>query len=174
MPPATAAGLVDSLARQSGLMAVVTAAPVPRELDYLKRVLAECRLPVIDLGGQLSLKQTGALSGMSAFFVGVDSAPMHIAAAQDVQTLGIFGPSSPTHWGPWDNSLMSNPYQMERGIQFSSRHMVLHTSKACYPCRMDGCNGSKVSDCLAFDEYSLDEVAREFIVRLRRRGEANV
>lgn len=167
MPPAAAAGLVDRIAGYSGLTAVLSAAPVEKELGYLERVIAECRRPVVDLGGKLTLKQTGALSATARFFVGVDSAPMHIAAALDVPTLGIFGPSSPTHWGPWDNSLNVNPYKKERGIQFSSRHMVLHTSRECYPCWMDGCNGSKVSDCLEFQEYALDDIAKDFLAHIK-------
>ena len=34
------------------------------------------------------------------FFVGNDSGPMHIAAAQGVKTIGLFGPNTPVRWAP--------------------------------------------------------------------------
>lgn len=152
MPPAITARLVDELAGRTGLPAVFTAAPVAREEAYLQEVLALSDSPRLSLGGELTLKQLGALTSQARFFVGVDSAPMHLAAALDIPVLGVFGPSSAGLWGPWDNNLQQNPYRQKRGIQTSGRHVVLQSDRECVPCHRDGCKGSKVSDCLAFDE----------------------
>lgn len=90
----------------------------------------------LDLSGQLSLKELAALTARARLFVGVDSAPMHIAAAMGTPTIGIFGPSGDREWGPWDND-------------GGARHRVVASlAHACRPCGRAGCEDSKVSDCL--------------------------
>jgi lipopolysaccharide heptosyltransferase III len=163
MPPATAARAVDMFSARTGQTAVFTAAPVEHELAYLRRVRDLCTTTTIDLGGQLTLKQLGALSAAATCFVGVDSAPMHMAAALDVPVLAFFGPSSAGNWGPWDNRCQTNPYTAGRGIQTSGRHVVLQSDRPCVPCHRDGCNGSKISDCLDFPEESLQLALAIFI-----------
>jgi len=163
MPPATAARAIDMFSARTGQTAVFTAAPVEHELAYLRRVRDLCTTTTIDLGGQLTLKQLGALSAAATCFVGVDSAPMHMAAALDVPVLAFFGPSSAGNWGPWDNRCQTNPYTAERGIQTSGRHVVLQSDRPCVPCRRDGCNGSKISECLDFPEAALQRALAAFI-----------
>lgn len=163
MPAATAALAVDLFATRTGLTPVFTAAPVEHELTYLRQVRDLCTTASLDLGGSLTLKQLGALSAGAACFVGVDSAPMHMAAALDIPVLAFFGPSSVNNWGPWDNQLQGSPYSASRGIQSSGRHVVLQSDLACVPCHRDGCNGSKVSDCLAFSKILLEQALEQFI-----------
>ena len=57
----------------------------------------------IDLCGKTNIKQLAAISEVSDLFFGVDSAPMHIAAAIGTPVVALFGPSGAFHWGPWDN-----------------------------------------------------------------------
>ncbi len=166
MPPAVAARAVDTFSSRTGQTAVFTAAPVEHELAYLHQVRDLCTTPTIDLGGALTLKQLGALSAAATCFVGVDSAPMHMAAALDVPVLAFFGPSSVNNWGPWDNRLHSGPYTAVRGIQTSGRHVVVQSDRDCVPCHRDGCNGSKVSDCLDYPEEVLRQALTIFIENL--------
>jgi heptosyltransferase-3 len=168
LPPTKAAFLVDRLALLTGLPAVLTCAPDRKELDYLARVMALLTTPHRDWSGAVTLKQLGALSAAARFFVGVDSAPMHMAAALDIPVLGVFGPSLAQEWGPWDNSLSANPYTARNGIQLTGRHLVLQSGRDCVPCHRDGCNGSKVSDCLDFSEAELTAVAAQFLAQLQR------
>ncbi|UFS68641.1 putative lipopolysaccharide heptosyltransferase III [Geomonas sp. RF6] len=163
LPPSKVAFLIDEISRLSGLPSVLTCAPEVKELSYLAGLLPLLSTPHHDLSGALSLKELGALSAAARFFVGVDSAPMHMAAALDVPVLGIFGPTSVPEWGPWDNSMGRNPYHAPNGVQRASRHTVLQAERACVPCRRDGCNGSKVSDCLNFSDAELRETARSFL-----------
>jgi ADP-heptose:LPS heptosyltransferase len=130
------------------------------------RLLDRLQAPCCDLSGSLSLKQLGALSAGARFFAGVDSAPMHMAAALDVPVLGVFGPSSVPDWGPWDNGAGTNPYRRPNGVQVSGRHLVLQAERSCVPCLKDGCNGSKVSDCLDFQEQELEQALRRFVAGL--------
>ena len=54
----------------------------------------------VDLMGQ-PLRVAAACIRLANFYVGNDSGLMHIAAAAGTPTLGLFGPSSETRYGPW-------------------------------------------------------------------------
>ncbi|HEX4843346.1 MAG TPA: putative lipopolysaccharide heptosyltransferase III [Limnobacter sp.] len=56
---------------------------------------------LVNRGGQMSLPLLAALLKRCAFYVGVDSAPMHMAAALDVPQVALFGPSWVNEWRPW-------------------------------------------------------------------------
>ncbi|XZG70625.1 putative lipopolysaccharide heptosyltransferase III [Chitinibacteraceae bacterium HSL-7] len=130
-PVAQMAALVDALTAR-GEQVVLSAAPAKAELDWVAQLNACLTRPVaLDLSGQLSLKELGALIGAARAFVGVDSVPMHLAAALQTPTVALFGPSGDIEWGPWHVP-----------------HRLLTTAVACRPCGRDGCGGSKVSDCL--------------------------
>lgn len=111
---------------------VVTAAPTTEELAMVQNILAGLRQPVVDLSGRLSLKQLAALTARARLFIGVDSAPMHIAAAMGTPTVALFGPSGEIEWGPWQVP-----------------HRILTSAHTCRPCGNDGCGGGKVSECLS-------------------------
>jgi len=92
--------------------------------------------PTVDLSGQLSLKELAALTAQAKLFVGVDSAPMHIAAAMGTPVVAIFGPSGDREWGPWGEAGKNR------------NRVVASNTHPCRPCGMAGCNDSKVSACL--------------------------
>jgi heptosyltransferase-3 len=124
------AEILRRLARD-GHRIVVTAAPDAREKSIMGRILAEAGVAVTDLSGQLSLREMAALSGRARLFFGVDSAPMHIAAAMGTPVVALFGPSNEFEWGPW-----------------RVPHRVVTSNHPCRPCGLDGCGGGKVSECL--------------------------
>jgi heptosyltransferase-3 len=115
----------------AGERVVITAAPSEAERQYVSRITTQLRKPVLDLSGKLNLKQLAALTAQAKCFIGVDSVPMHIAAAMQTPVVALFGPSGEFEWGPW---------------QVTAR--VVTSAHACRPCGMDGCAGSKVSECL--------------------------
>jgi len=51
--------------------------------------------------GETTLGQLAALLGRCRVVVGVDSGPMHLAVAQGVPTVHLFGPVDPALFGPW-------------------------------------------------------------------------
>ena len=55
----------------------------------------------INAAGKITLNQLFCLIGKCGLFVGNDAGPMHIAAAQGVKTLGLFGPNIPLRFGPY-------------------------------------------------------------------------
>jgi heptosyltransferase-3 len=96
-------------------------------------VLRACAgVPVINLAGRLNLKELGALIDACRCLICVDSVPMHMASALKRPCVALFGPSSEIAWGPWLNA--------------DAR--VVAQNYSCRPCNLDGCGGSKVSDCL--------------------------
>jgi heptosyltransferase-3 len=90
-----------------GWVPVITASADPKEkleIESLKQLL---RCEHVDLTGKVTLKELGAVAERSRFFLGVDTAPMHIAAAVGTPVVALFGPSSETLWAPWcDRSLV--------------------------------------------------------------------
>ncbi|WP_439579426.1 glycosyltransferase family 9 protein [Elioraea sp.] len=55
---------------------------------------------VVDAFG-LDVPTTGAALSAATLFVGNDSAMMHLAAAAGTRTVGLFGPTHDTQYGPW-------------------------------------------------------------------------
>ncbi len=126
------AALIDRL-HDAGHTVVLSAAPDAEETAMLEAIQSQLRHPATSLAGQLSLKELAALAARARLFVGVDSAPMHIAAAMGTPTVALFGPSGDREWGPW-------------GVP---ARVVASDAHPCRPCGIDGCGGGKVSDCLA-------------------------
>jgi heptosyltransferase III len=116
---------------EGGYVIALTGAPDDQEMMMVKQVLSLLEVNIVNLAGRLTLKQLAALSAQAALFVGVDSAPMHIAAAVGTPVVALFGPSSEITWGPW-----------------MVEHRVVTSNHACRPCGYDGCGGGKLSECL--------------------------
>ncbi len=55
----------------------------------------------VDLSGQLTLGELGALCEVADLYVGNDTGPTHVAAAVGCPTLAIFGPSNPAYSKPY-------------------------------------------------------------------------
>jgi heptosyltransferase-3 len=130
----TAAGyarVIEAFEQEWGLPVVLTGTRAAHEQELLAAVHQECRAAPIDLAGRLSLKELGALIARARLFFGVDSAPMHLAAAVNTPVVALFGPSGVFNWGPWGEG-----------------HLVINKDWDCLPCGQDGCEGGKISRCL--------------------------
>lgn len=55
----------------------------------------------INLAGRITLNQLFYLISRCNLFAGNDAGPMHVAAAQGVKTIGLFGPNLPVRFGPY-------------------------------------------------------------------------
>ncbi|MDD2706895.1 MAG: putative lipopolysaccharide heptosyltransferase III [Verrucomicrobiae bacterium] len=95
------AQLIDWLQRDRSLPVILTCGPDERELARARHVLSLCATRPRALLGELSLRQWAALVSRARLFVGVDSAPMHIAASQNIPSLALFGPTGFNNWRPW-------------------------------------------------------------------------
>lgn len=102
----------------------------PLELEMIEKITKG--LDVLNLAGKLSLKELAALIEKSEYLISVDSLPFHLASALKKSVIALFGPTSEKTWGPWQNPFAT----------------VLTKPLSCRPCYLDGCGGSKMSDCL--------------------------
>lgn len=125
------AQLIDLL-QQEGMTVVLSGSPAVDEMAMLARIKARLGRSVIDLSGQLSLKELAALVARAAMLVGVDSLPVHLASAFQVPVVALFGPSLDLVWGPWQTP-----------------HRVVGATLACRPCGFAGCGESGQSDCMS-------------------------
>ena len=95
-----------------------------------------CQLKPI-LTNDFSIEDTAALYEMSDLVVTIDSMSTHLASAMKTPVVSIFGPTNDLNWRPW-----------------KVKYQVIALSKvddptfACRPCGMDGCEGTKISQCL--------------------------
>lgn len=135
-PEASCAEVIARLARRGDVAVAVTSGPGPAEVEAANRILSRVEAsrggrPVINLIGRTSLMELAAVLERAAVFLGVDSAPMHMAAALGIPAVVLFGPSGEHNWGPYGEGdvVITSPY-------------------LCRPCGQDGCLGSKRSDCL--------------------------
>lgn len=138
LPPKLMAQVIDRL----GEKVVLTGAPSERE--FVQEVADLTSGEVINLAGETSLKEMGAIMQLSEGIITVDSVALHIASALKVPTVALFGPTSEKNWGPWQNP----------------QSVVVAQKRDCRPCHMDGCGGSKMSECLW--SLSAEEIARAF------------
>lgn len=114
-----------------GKRVVFTSGPDLVEREMVGQIVEG--LDVVNLSGQISLKELAAVIEGSELLVCVDSVPFHMASALKKRVVAVFGPTSEVTWGAWRNP--------------EARVVVQNFS--CRPCYQDGCGGSKVSDCLA-------------------------
>jgi len=131
------AELIDRLSASHRV--VLTAAPDPDEMALVDEIVANARTRPLVLAGKLQIKELGALTARARLFVGVDSMPMHLAAAMGTPAVALFGPSGDDEWRPW-----------------RVKHRVIVSGHPCRPCGNDGCGGGKVSECLT--TLDVDEV----------------
>jgi heptosyltransferase-3 len=140
------AQLADRLAAE-GHQVVLTAAS--GESGFIDEILAKTASKPLNLSGKLSLKELGARTARARLFIGVDSMPMHLAAAMGTPTIALFGPSSEDEWAPWN-----------------VEQRIVTTTHSCRPCRVDGCGGSKVSECLTLLPVdAVHAAAREILAK---------
>ena len=100
-PTAFMAEMVNTVARTRGWIPVITGSSDPAEQAGIGELRKLLQCEHVDLSGKVTLKQLGAISQQARFFLGVDTAPMHIAAAVGTPVAALFGPSSEKLWAPW-------------------------------------------------------------------------
>lgn len=143
-PVAKMRTLAEELLKR-GKKLVFTSGPDPIEQKMVQEIVQG--LDVINLSGQITLKELAAYIQASELLICVDSVPFHMASALKKRVVALFGPTSEITWGPWRNP----------GAK------VLTQQMSCRPCYLDGCGGSKMSDCLATLEVNkvIDESLRQ-------------
>jgi heptosyltransferase-3 len=84
-----------------------------------------------------SLIDTAALYERANLILTIDSMSTHLASAVKTPVISIFGPTNEKNWGPWKGN-----YKV---IGLSAKNDEMF---ACRPCGQEGCEGSRISQCL--------------------------
>lgn len=99
-------------------------------------IYALCKMKPI-LTDNFSLEDTAALYSLAHLVLTIDSMSTHLASATQTPVISVFGPSNEKNWGPWGDK--------HRVIALTSQDAPTFV---CRPCGQDGCEGSKISQCL--------------------------
>ena len=148
--PERYAEVINRLAA-AGIRVVVTAAPSAVERDFVTEMMKNVTSELVNLTGKLTLPELGALIGQASCFFGVDSVPMHMAAAAGTPLVALFGPSSQAIWAPKGAGAM----------------VLSSTTRECLPCMKHGCGNSGYSECL--EDVTVERVLTEIIGRFHSR-----
>lgn len=108
-----------------------------KEEGVLVRPLLEKHKEVVDLTGQLSLKQFISFINQADALVAASTGPLHIASALGKKAIGLFAPMRPIHPGRW------------MPVGEKANYLVLN--KECSDCR-------KNSDCHCIREIKAKQV----------------
>ncbi len=93
------AELADKLISQFKAKIIFSGARSDGEL--VKKIVNQMKFEPILAVGQTTLKQFAALTKKANLFIGVDTGPLHVAAAMGTKVIGLFGPNTPLKWGPY-------------------------------------------------------------------------
>ncbi|OTA19197.1 putative heptosyltransferase III waaq [Xenorhabdus beddingii] len=92
--------------QKDGHRIIITSGPDQKELEMIATILSHCpddKKNILSLAGKLTLPKLAALIDHAKLFIGVDSVPMHMAAALETPCIALFGPSKLTFWKPWQS-----------------------------------------------------------------------
>jgi heptosyltransferase-3 len=103
-PMANLVEFVQKAKQTLNLPLLVTAGRDAFEVEFTRDLLKQAPADHSEIG-TLSVNQLGALIQNAAGFVGVDSMPMHLAAALGTPGVALFGPTDELTWGPWHSRL---------------------------------------------------------------------
>ncbi len=93
------AALGDRLARERGANILLLWGPGEKpDVEHIASLMAHPP----HIAPPTTIRELGALLASCDYMISNDSGPMHIAAAVDIPTLGIFGPTNPELQGPWN------------------------------------------------------------------------
>lgn len=151
---------------------VLTGSSIPKEMLYIESIFKEFSDKITNLSAKISLSMMGCLMSKASAYVGVDTAPTHIAAASGTPTISLFGPSNLVRWGPWPMNCQStlSPYQL-KGSQRQGNVIVLQPDFSCTPCLKEGCERNIDSKSQCLEQFPSEKVIQELssILKLSER-----
>jgi|SRR5471030_436266 len=110
--------------------------------------MCNSEIPILNLISQTTLRETGAILKSCTLYVGNDSGNVHLAAAANIPTIGLYGSSCAHRFSPWGN--LSHCIAIE---------------KECGPCRqghiIDRCSVCIYEKPLCMYELTTDVVHKK-------------
>lgn len=119
---------------QEGYQIILSGGPLDKLFNQI--IVDACEQPPI-LTENFSLEMTAALMKKAQLLISIDSMSIHMASAMQLPVVALFGPTDDRIWSPWR-------------VAWKNLALGFHDSPSfgCRPCGLDGCAGSKVSQCL--------------------------
>jgi lipopolysaccharide heptosyltransferase II len=160
-PPERFAAIADRLRETYGATIVLIGArddasitqAVRAAMKDPKGTLRENPSGLIDLTGQLTLGQLGALYERCALMIGNDSGVLHLANAVGVPVVALYGPSDPRVYGP-----------------YHAKSLALWHEVGCNPCFVQGRARPDCCPNHAIEAISIEECWEAVQIVLRRQG----
>ncbi|MFB3895253.1 MAG: glycosyltransferase family 9 protein [bacterium] len=128
------AELADRLIRQ--LQAKIVFVGGEPDKTITEELISQMQYQPINAVGKTGLRQLSALLKKCSLYVGVDSGPMHFAAASGIPVVALFGPSDPLRAGPYTKTAW-----------------VIRKELSCSPCYKGDCDNN-----LCMQQITVDEV----------------
>lgn len=153
--------LVEHL-HSRGLQVVITGGDTAFEKQYLDALFKDTPRPV-RLDGQLTFAQSAQVLSGAQLYVGPDTLTTHLAAACNIPTVALFGPTDPRIWGPV-RQIAAGPeagshYVAAQALQKKDNTRLLQNARlACVPCQQEGCNKHPASASRCLDEMPAEQV----------------
>ena len=98
--------VIDAL-QARGYQVVLTSGPGAEDLACVNEIARRCtHQPIVSLAGKTRFPELGALIDHADLFIGVDSAPGHIAAAVKTPIICLFGATDHVFWRPWSDNII--------------------------------------------------------------------
>ena len=140
---------------QQGWQVVLSASPAKQDLQLNQDIVSlldeATRQNIVNAAGKLSIPQARSLIQGAHLYIGVDTSITHLAAACNIPTVALFGPTPPSNFGPWPNGFIGKqPYQLRARTQTVGNVTILQGPGECVPCRKAGCEdrADSRSECL--------------------------
>lgn len=92
------AALGNKLVERFGLPILLIGATADKQVT--SNIAKKMQHPCIDIAGQTTLNQLGAIAEQARLFISGDTGPLYIAEALGVRTISMWGPTNPVHMGP--------------------------------------------------------------------------
>lgn len=107
----------------------------------------------LDLCGVTDLRENISVYRAANLFFGVDSGPMHMAAATGLPVVALFGPTDERKWGPWGQG-----------------HTVITKRLSCYPCKPHKCADNECMKRITVEEAleAVEQKIRTMVPELTR------
>ena len=155
--PERFAELIDKLTEQFGARVLLVGSPMDQAVA--NEVTEFCRNKPLDLVGMTDIRGLASLIRISDLVVSGDSSPIHVAWAYNVQTVAIFGATTP-----------------ELGFAPLSEncHVVEIKNLDCRPCSQHGPHSCPLVHFKCMREITVNMVVNECSVALRKQGLINI
>jgi ADP-heptose:LPS heptosyltransferase len=106
-----------------------------RDRPLGEEITAELGPCAANLAGRTTPGQLAAVLSHCALFIGLDSGPMHLAAAMGRPVVGLFGPTDPGRTGPQGEG-----------------HQIIFHRQPCWPCMTPTCQDRPCMSAITVEE----------------------